>query len=215
MDVEAFPDFIKLNSIDRHRRPSMPQNRIANEEPTKSARPPGVTDMQNLEKRYPHITQKMADLSSLQLFRRFKRTRMRLILAKQDQVARLESELDKIDEEEPNEINLGCLREDRREERWKKLRELERALSEYDNLVEKAHWALSMPDVNEKQNQSLRHFVGDSGLISWKESEYTRQSTRELMYIGVVRDRGMEKITTVAKSIVEAMYGLYDKNMGE
>jgi hypothetical protein len=80
---------------------------------------------------YPRYAALLSTHSNFQVWRRFTRVRARLALRKQDDIARLEEQLDTIDREEMHDLFLGCHRKDTNEERWKVVRELTTTLSEY------------------------------------------------------------------------------------
>lgn len=67
----------------------------------------------------------------MQNFRRFGAVRMRLLLARQDEISCLEAELIRVDREEPKEILLATLRGDTNCERKQLLARLESKLEEY------------------------------------------------------------------------------------
>lgn len=83
---------------------------------------------------YPRLTHEISDDSSLQVFRRFKRARIRVILAKQAHIMKLEKDLDRIDtvdEDQGLHEYLRSFQDDRNLRRKFKIRELERALTQY------------------------------------------------------------------------------------
>lgn len=80
---------------------------------------------------YPQFTALLSSHPAFQNFRRFTRTRMRLLLLKQDEITILEESLDKIDSKEERELFLGCARRDNNSERQQIIRQLTTALAEY------------------------------------------------------------------------------------
>ena len=80
---------------------------------------------------YPQFSALIGSHSSFQVYRRFLRTRVRLLLLKQDEISVLESQLDGVDREETREIFLGNARRDVNAERNKLMVDLENALSNY------------------------------------------------------------------------------------
>ena len=82
---------------------------------------------------YPRYTFLLSSYPAFQNFRRFSRTRMRLLLVKQDEIAILEKSLDTLDATEDRELFLGCVRMDQNSARQEVLHKLKAAISEYGN----------------------------------------------------------------------------------
>ena len=80
---------------------------------------------------YPQFSALIGSHSSFYVFRRFLRTRARILLLKQDEISLLESQLDRVDHEETRELFLGNTRRDKNPERIMYLARLEVALSNY------------------------------------------------------------------------------------
>jgi polyferredoxin len=78
---------------------------------------------------YPRYTALLSAHPSFHNFRRFTRTRLRLLLLKQDEIAVLEESLDKIDSAEECELFLGCRRRDTNPARQEILRQLKLSLA--------------------------------------------------------------------------------------
>ncbi|KAK0670322.1 hypothetical protein QBC41DRAFT_345662 [Cercophora samala] len=121
---------------------------------------------------YPRFAALLSSHSSFQTFRRFTRVRMRLILQQQDEIARLEQRLDELDSAESRHIFLGCMRRDQNPDRRQVLQELKVALSEYDDLLDQARTAASMPQPGQRELQNLRNWTAGTASISRKETDY-------------------------------------------
>lgn len=80
---------------------------------------------------YPQFSALVGSHSSFHVYRRFLRTRARLLLLKQDEISLLESQLDRVDHEETRELFLGNARRDINSERIRIIAKLEVALSSY------------------------------------------------------------------------------------
>ena len=80
---------------------------------------------------YPQFAALIASHASFHVCRRFLRLRARLLLLKQDELCLLESQLDRIDQEETRELFLSNRRRDRNAEREKMLTKLDVALCSY------------------------------------------------------------------------------------
>lgn len=101
---------------------------------TNVASPEIATDRQvagTYRKGYSQLSSLIGDIPEFQNFRRFRRTRARLMLRKQDLVVQLENKLDHIDNAEQSELFLGSMRKDENEERKHILQELDEALKDY------------------------------------------------------------------------------------
>ncbi|KAI1211532.1 uncharacterized protein F4807DRAFT_392874 [Annulohypoxylon truncatum] len=121
---------------------------------------------------YPQYAALLSSHPSFHNFRRFCRVRMRLLLAKQDEVAALESSLDRIDENENRALFLGCLRRDANQERQQALQQLMLTLAEYDKMLENSRRVLSMPDPPYREIQNLKNWVDGTACLSRHETEY-------------------------------------------
>lgn len=80
---------------------------------------------------YPRFAKLLSTDTSFQNFRRFTRLRSRLLLQKQDELCKLEQELDEIDRKEPHELFLGCMRMDSNVARRDKVAEINIALKDF------------------------------------------------------------------------------------
>lgn len=92
--------------------------------------------MSSVPQGYPLFTTLLSADKSFQVFRRFTRVRMRLLLVKQDQVSMLEHRLEALDRNEPCPLFLGSIRMDKNKERAAILDQLTTALREYGELPE-------------------------------------------------------------------------------
>lgn len=80
---------------------------------------------------YPQFAALLDVHPAFQSFRRFSRTRLRLLLLKQDEIACLEVSLDSADAHEQSPLSLGCVRKDDNPERRMILEKLQVALAQY------------------------------------------------------------------------------------
>ncbi|OCL03583.1 hypothetical protein AOQ84DRAFT_368254 [Glonium stellatum] len=142
---------------------------------------------------YPRFTALLSEDSSFYIFRRFSRARLRLLLLKQDEVCRIEEELDKIDEEEPHQIFLGCSREDRNKERQEKLDELTKAVAEFDTLTESSSHAFSYRPAATRNVNSLKTWLAGTKTIGRPETSYL-DKRGDLMNLAECDDGAMERI---------------------
>ena len=87
--------------------------------------------VQNLQTGYPRFTALLAAYPSFNNLRRFSAIRARLLLAKQDQLALLEAELQETDLNEENVLFLGNMRRDSNSARKRILAAMDLALADY------------------------------------------------------------------------------------
>jgi hypothetical protein len=80
---------------------------------------------------YPRFSALLGSDATFQVGRRFSMVRMRLQLLKQDEVSRLEEQLNAIDRCEKRELFLGNCRRDANQDRLAIIPRLEKALAEY------------------------------------------------------------------------------------
>ena len=139
---------------------------------------------------YPRYTALLSTHPAFHNFRRFTRTRMRLLLLKQDQISMLEESLDRIDTSEDRDLFLGCSRRDGNAARQQTLQELKNSLAEYgtsdksgisrtrmanlasDGMVEQNRRVMSVPASNERDIQSLRNWVQGTSSLARQETCY-------------------------------------------
>ncbi|KAH7089886.1 hypothetical protein FB567DRAFT_312317 [Paraphoma chrysanthemicola] len=121
---------------------------------------------------YPRFSALMASHASFQLCRRFSHLRARLLLLKQDRIVVLEQQLQEIDKQEQAPLFLGSSRDDTNAERSKTLVDLDKALTDYDNFIERSTRAINSELANPRDVQSLQNWVNGNGCLSWGETEY-------------------------------------------
>ncbi|KAF2232013.1 hypothetical protein EV356DRAFT_569100 [Viridothelium virens] len=121
---------------------------------------------------YPQYTRLLSLHPAFQNFRRFTRTRMRLLLLKQDEISSLEERLDLIDAGEVHDLFLGCSRLDSNAERQQTLDKLRVALAEYDAMLEECRRTLSLQSANARDIGSLRNWLFGTTCIARQESAY-------------------------------------------
>lgn len=80
---------------------------------------------------YPRFSALVATQDSFLICRRFSNLRARLLLMKQDRLASLELQLQRIDQEETNLLRLGSNRRDDNAERHTVLQQIDAALEDY------------------------------------------------------------------------------------
>lgn len=144
---------------------------------------------------YPRYACLLSRDTAFQTFRGFIRTRMRLLLVKQNEIQQLEQKLDNIDTIEKRQIYLGCLQRDGNDERKRTLEELRQQLLTYgtssqldflrtfacfaltnarltDSMLADYCRVLSMPKGSVRDAKSLQSWLTGTGCISREEIAY-------------------------------------------
>ncbi|OJD28905.1 uncharacterized protein BKCO1_10400011 [Diplodia corticola] len=121
---------------------------------------------------------------------------MRLLLIKQDEISKMEEELDRIDAEEQRELFLSCVRRDGNVERENILHSLKAALSEYDSMMKEYQHALHLPAADRRDVVSMKNWIEGTGCIQRKESRYLDLEDDLLNLTGTV-DSAITRIETV------------------
>ncbi|KAI8625882.1 hypothetical protein F5Y19DRAFT_240139 [Xylariaceae sp. FL1651] len=128
---------------------------------------------------YPRYAALLSTHPSFHNFRAFKRLRLRLLLAKQDEIVVLENKLDEIDAAEQRDIFLGCMRLDANTARQEVLRDAKLAMSEYDDMIAQHRNTMALPASSQHEVQNLRNWIdgtGSLGSLDRTESSYLQYS---------------------------------------
>ena len=91
--------------------------------------------MEDYSSGYPRLSALVGTHPSFFVCRRFSTLRARLLLQKQDRIAKLENRLQRLDEEEVHPLYLGSLRRDENQERGIVIAEIDAALHDYGEAV--------------------------------------------------------------------------------
>jgi hypothetical protein len=145
---------------------------------------------------YPRYCALLSSHPSFQNFRRFTRIRMRLLLLKQDEISVLEERLDSLDSSEDRGLFLGSMRQDSNPRRLQVIQSLNTALAEYgsstipkdwdghtrclwnndlsylDELIERCHRVLLLPESWDRDIDNLRKWTSATGYLSRQELKY-------------------------------------------
>lgn len=155
--------------------------------------------MDSYRKGYPRVSAIIGETPEYQIFRRFRRARARLILAKQDRVAQLEEQLDQVDLNEKAELFLGNMRRDKNQQRIALLADLDEALGDYgepmsldtdaadrraDQLLQRNDWVLNARYPRPDALQLAQDWRNEEGSIARAESAYIHSHRWELLNVG-------------------------------
>ncbi|RYP69873.1 hypothetical protein DL771_005816 [Monosporascus sp. 5C6A] len=130
---------------------------------------------------YPRYSALIASHDSFQVYRRFTRLRSRLHLIKQDKLSRLEKQLDKLDRDEDVHLFLGSCREDDNLERQTTLAQIDKALAEYDDFIERSSRILAYDAPDVRQVANLRNWIDGNRCIARAETEYLTRYDWDLL----------------------------------
>ncbi|KAF2629496.1 hypothetical protein BU25DRAFT_446986 [Macroventuria anomochaeta] len=121
---------------------------------------------------YPRFAALVGAHHSFQMYRRFARLRTRVLLLKQDRLSMLEQQLDSVDESERSPLFLGSSRDDQNQKRTALLLEVDAALADYDDFVERSSRMLSGESAKRRDVRSLQNWIEGNGCLSWEESDF-------------------------------------------
>ncbi|KAI0198128.1 hypothetical protein F4808DRAFT_452216 [Astrocystis sublimbata] len=125
---------------------------------------------------YPRYAALLNSHNSFHNFRAFRRLRLRLLLAKQDEISVLESRLDEIDSAEQRVLFLGCMRRDTNVDRQQALQNIKLAISEYDGMMSQYRATTSLPAASQREVQNLQNWIDGTGCLDRSESSYLQYS---------------------------------------
>ncbi|KAJ2992672.1 hypothetical protein NUW58_g2091 [Xylaria curta] len=121
---------------------------------------------------YPKYVALLSTHTSFHNFRAFKRLRLRLLLAKQDEISVLEKQLDEIDAAENRELFLGCMRRDANVDRQSTLLKIKLSMSEYDDMIAQYRGTTSLPNASGREVQNLQNWIDATSSLDRSESSY-------------------------------------------
>ncbi|KAI0804904.1 hypothetical protein GGR55DRAFT_657707 [Xylaria sp. FL0064] len=157
---------------------------------------------------YPRFSALIASHDSFQVFRRFSTLRTRLLLLKQDKLSMLERKLERIDQTENNMLRLGSNRSDDNAERGVLLSEINNALVDYDELIERSHRMLNLAPAKQRSVSSLQHWINGNGCVARDEAAYLG-CTEELVSVTETDDTVMSWLETLVEDCLIRTRGYF------
>lgn len=151
---------------------------------------------------YPRFSALVASHDSFHLCRRFTNLRTRLIFLKQDRLSFLEKQLERIDREEDTLLRLGCIRRDDNPERNSIFSDINEALADYDELIERNRRILGYEPPKPRDVLNLQNWINGNGCIAREETAYLDRS-KDLLSISFRE----ESAVTWLEALVE--HGLF------
>ncbi|KAK0644315.1 hypothetical protein B0T16DRAFT_305298, partial [Cercophora newfieldiana] len=142
---------------------------------------------------YPQYSALISSSDSFFVFRSFQRLRARLLLAKQDELNLLETELDNMDSAETSPFFLGTFRGNRNSARTSLLSSIQRKLTEYDSFVKQCRQMMSYSRANARDLASLRNWLEEAGCLSEEETVYLEREN-DLVSLATPNDQAMKQL---------------------
>ncbi|OCL10308.1 hypothetical protein AOQ84DRAFT_261024, partial [Glonium stellatum] len=150
---------------------------------------------------YPRYSALLSIDPSFFIFRRFSRLRMRLLLLKQVELARLEETLDKVDKEETDRLSLSCLLQDSNPERKWIIETATKRLEEYDKLIDEAERAINRPTSSERDVRSVKNWTKGNPCLARSETAYLNEGD-DLASIAGVRDETIFRMESILEDFM-------------
>ncbi|KAF2236489.1 hypothetical protein EV356DRAFT_482261 [Viridothelium virens] len=157
-----------------------------------TALPWGHREIERYRPGYPLYASLLGRQPEFQMFRKFRRVRMRLILLKQDRIVQLEGKLDELDALEETIPSLESSRLDCNLERKDVLEQLDRAVSDYDNFLCRSQFSLHQAQPSARHRERLQGWVEKNAAIACTETGYLSPDDYcDLMGLGPLAERDM------------------------
>ncbi|KAI1386849.1 uncharacterized protein F4822DRAFT_431717 [Hypoxylon trugodes] len=158
---------------------------------------------------YPQFSALIGAHPAFSIARQFCTVRARLLLMKQNRVSDLESKLERIDTQEQRPLFLGTFQADGNTERRQTLEALDRALAEYDALLERNARVLQLPTASERNISSLRNWVTGTGNIYRSETKFLYEP--DLCAVGYRENYGMVWLESLVEIIIIRLLRCFQK----
>ncbi|KAF5021906.1 hypothetical protein F66182_6054 [Fusarium sp. NRRL 66182] len=142
---------------------------------------------------YPQFTALIAAHRPWFICRRFDQLRARLLLLKQDKLTMLERQLQEIDKSEDSLLFLGRSRVDGNKTRLSTLSEIEAALEDYDQFLERTASTFNLQQADQKDIASLQNWVASTGSLAREETEYLLHK-HELISLAPATDSAVKQL---------------------
>ncbi|KAF2849802.1 hypothetical protein T440DRAFT_426457 [Plenodomus tracheiphilus IPT5] len=121
---------------------------------------------------YPRFSALLSAHNSFHIFRSFRQLRTRLLLIKQLKLSDLEEQLEKLDNDEQRGLFLSSNRRDNNLSRKQVIVDIDRALADYDQLIERNHRILALDPVENRNVSSIRNWLNANGCMARDEVKY-------------------------------------------
>ncbi|UKZ90843.1 uncharacterized protein TrAFT101_005842 [Trichoderma asperellum] len=157
----------------------------------------GVVYVNDFPQGYPRYSALLNSDKSFQVWRRFSTLRTRLLLLKQDELSRLEEQLENIDaeDEELFPIFLGNNREDTNQDRKEILKKIDIALNDYDSFLKRQYRTFNLESSRDRAISSLRNWHDNNKSLASEEIKYlNRRDLFTLLGNGSWSDRLIDLI---------------------
>ncbi|KPM45605.1 hypothetical protein AK830_g988 [Neonectria ditissima] len=174
---------------------------------------PAIDDapkIEDLKPGYPRYTALISAYEPYFICRRFDKLRARVLLKKQDRLSVLEQKLDRVDNEEQSPLFLGKSRCDGNHERIALLGEIDAALADYDNFVDRTRRMLSSSNPESRNIESLQNWLNGNGCIARDERAYLAQ--RDLVSLAADGDSALVQLEAWIEDRLIGFYSGFCRN---
>ncbi|KAH7012908.1 hypothetical protein EDB80DRAFT_709107 [Ilyonectria destructans] len=159
---------------------------------------------------YPRYTALISAYEPYFICRRFDRLRARVLLKKQDRLSVLEQKLNEADDEEQSPLFLGKSRCDGNQERIALLGEIDSALADYDDFVDRTRRMLSSSSAKSRNIESLQNWLDGNSSIARDESAYLEQ--RDLVSLAADGDSAILQLRAWIADALIRFYSGFCRN---
>ncbi|KAI0387560.1 hypothetical protein F5Y04DRAFT_286665 [Hypomontagnella monticulosa] len=128
--------------------------------------------IESFRKGYPRLSAFIDSDRNFVMFRCFGRLQARVLLHRQDELAEIESRLERIDQEEKTEYFLSCNRQDPSVERRALFKEAENKLIEYNRLLGSYYQNIERPVPSEPHIKSVSNWIDGTKPLVETESMF-------------------------------------------
>ncbi|KAK8197900.1 uncharacterized protein BKA78DRAFT_85987 [Phyllosticta capitalensis] len=144
-----------------------------------------------------------------QNFRSFRYLRTRIVLRQQHELICLEKELQELDHDDAERNPSSLLRhdQDNNEQRAQILKQIDAALEKYDDLLQRAQWAVGAPQPHDKRVEQVKNTT--KRYLSKGEDEYLKDSS-DLLHAGHTGEGKFGKTLTISDSLVSKAFMLWE-----
>jgi len=130
---------------------------------------------------------------------------------KQDRVTELEKQLDDVDKEEKSGIFLGSIQKDKNDQRKQILSQLDTALAEYDEFLQRSDWIMNMPYPRPEALRTMQTWRDSTKSIYRPETRYMDLHRWELLSIGDRNHLTYNRLEQWLVAVLETVLSLLHK----
>ncbi|KAK0507346.1 hypothetical protein JMJ35_010384 [Cladonia borealis] len=148
---------------------------------------------------YPRFCALIDTHPALNIFRRFSKLRARIILRKQDTLSALEQQLETLDRQETTALYLASNRLDGNTERQTVLDDIEKAVKDYDDLIQRHSRILNTQNADSGDVCSLQNWIAGNRCLARADCAYL---SRKDLFSMVEQDSALIKVQSVVEGFM-------------